>query len=261
MGTLKLVVSGGQTGVDRAALDAALRLGLQIGGWCPKGRKAEDGAIPAHYPLNETGKDDYRTRTDWNVRDADATLVLTRGSAPTGGTAVAVRLAKSKHHKPHLVIDLDGASTPEQVQRWLQEHRVSALNVAGSRESKNPGIYKLARAFLVKVLLADIASGLSIQNCKLGNPCRKQWQSLEPVKGLSTVKYCGACKKQVFFCHTDEELAANVRLGNCVAFSRNEAPPGDELTQRSRRRRGEPIFLGEMTVDYNPNPNGLKWDD
>jgi len=65
----------------------------------------------------------------------------------------------------------------------------------------------------------------------------------------------------VFFCHTDEELATNVRLGNCVAFARDEAPSAADLTLRSRRRRGEPTFIGDMAVDYNPNPNGLKWDD
>ena len=80
---LAKIVSGGQTGVDRAALDVALDLSLPCGGWCPKGRKAEDGPIAAHYPLTETPLDSYPQRTEWNVRDSDGTLVLTRGKPAT----------------------------------------------------------------------------------------------------------------------------------------------------------------------------------
>ena len=80
------IVSGGQTGVDRAALDVALELGIPCGGWCPRGRRAEDGALSARYPLMETPSDDYVQRTTWNIRDSDGTLILTRGE-PTGGTA------------------------------------------------------------------------------------------------------------------------------------------------------------------------------
>jgi len=86
---LKQIVSGAQTGVDRAALDAAMRAGLTVGGWCPRGRKAEDGVIPDIYPLKETRGAAYRTRTRWNVRDADATLILCRGE-PSGGTLLTV---------------------------------------------------------------------------------------------------------------------------------------------------------------------------
>src|SRR5947199_5509021 len=78
------IVSGGQTGVDRAALDVALELGLPCGGWCPRGRRAEDGPIPAHYPLCETRSPIYPVRARWNVRDSDATLILTRGRADRG---------------------------------------------------------------------------------------------------------------------------------------------------------------------------------
>ena len=90
---MRKVVSGGPTGVDRAALDAACALGLALGGWCPRGRRAEDGAIPAEYPLRETPGEDYAERTEWNVRDASATLVLTRGQ-PSPGTALTIELAR-----------------------------------------------------------------------------------------------------------------------------------------------------------------------
>ena len=100
------IVSGGQTGVDRAALDVALELGIPCGGWCPRGRRAENERIPDRYPLQETPWDGYPQRTEWNVRDSDGTLVLTHGE-PDRGTALTIRLAQQKK-KPCLVVDLDG---------------------------------------------------------------------------------------------------------------------------------------------------------
>src|SRR6516225_6913367 len=102
--TIAKIISGGQTGVDRAALDVALELGIPCGGWCPKGRRAEDGPIPQRYPLQETGSKEYPVRTAKNVRQADGTLILTRGPSDRG-TALSVRLA-GKHKKPCLCVDL-----------------------------------------------------------------------------------------------------------------------------------------------------------
>src|SRR5436309_586670 len=101
---IRRILSGGQTGVDRAALDVALALGLPCDGWCPRGRKAEDGPLPDRYPLRETPTDAYAERTAWNVRDADGTLVLLRGR-PSGGTALTIELA-DRYGKPCLVLDL-----------------------------------------------------------------------------------------------------------------------------------------------------------
>ena len=144
------VISGGQTGVDRAALDVALELGVPAGGWCPKGRKAEDGSLAFRYPLTETPSEEYWQRTEWNVRDADGTLVLTRG-APTEGTAYTIEVAK-KLGKPCLVLDLTEAPNESAVKDWADEHEVRVLNVAGPRESKCPGIYAQAAQFLRKAL-------------------------------------------------------------------------------------------------------------
>jgi hypothetical protein len=143
------VVSGGQTGVDRAALDAARAIGLPCGGWCPRGRRAEDGAIDVGYPLAETPSAAYAQRTEWNVRDSDATLVLTRGRA-RGGTALTIRLAR-RHGKALLVVDLSHDPSPEEAARWIAVHRVGVLNVAGPRESQRPGIGLDARAYLERV--------------------------------------------------------------------------------------------------------------
>ncbi len=142
--------SGGQTGVDRAALDAALALGVPVEGWCPLGRRAEDGPIPPRYPLQETPSPAYAERTAWNVRDADATLILARG-APTGGTALTVDLAESLG-KPLLVVDLGETRDAEPAAAWLRAHEVQVLNVAGPRESTVPGLYPEARAFVERLL-------------------------------------------------------------------------------------------------------------
>jgi len=148
------IVSGGQTGVDRAALDVALEVGLACGGWCPKGRRAEDGTLATRYPLMETPSCDYAQRTEWNVRDSDGTLVLKRG-ALTGGTAqtveVAVRLGK-----PHLVLDLAKPPRVATVHAWVREHRITTLNVAGPRESTSPGIYAQASQFLRAVFASPV---------------------------------------------------------------------------------------------------------
>jgi hypothetical protein len=146
------VVSGGQTGVDRAALDAARAAGLEVGGWCPRGRRAEDGVIPMDYPLAETPSPRYPQRTAWNVRDSDGTLVLVRGT-PMGGSALTVRLATTAG-RPLLVVDLDAPPDPASVAAWLAAGAVTVLNVAGPRESENRGIGKQAGAFLAAAFLA-----------------------------------------------------------------------------------------------------------
>lgn len=160
---IERIVSGGQTGVDRAALDAARAAGIDCGGWCPAGRRAEDGIIADLYPLRETRSRNYRARTRLNVRDSDATLVLTDGP-PQGGTRTTVDVARDME-KPVLVIDLapDGADTAGNIARlraWVAEEGVRVLNVAGPRESQCPGIYCAAIALLGR-FLADGAPSAS----------------------------------------------------------------------------------------------------
>lgn len=144
------IVSGGQTGVDRAALDVALALGLPCGGWVPRGRRAEDGRLADAYPLRETASARYAERTRLNVRDADATLVLSRGK-PSGGTALTIAFAMQLH-RPHLCVDLLRGASTGPVDRWLLSHGVRILNVAGPRESSAPGVYDEAADFLNRLL-------------------------------------------------------------------------------------------------------------
>ena len=147
---IRKIVSGGQTGVDRAALDAGLESGVPIGGWCPAGRSAEDGVIPERYPLVELDSPDYAARTEQNVIDSDATLVLNLGVL-ADGTSLTVQLAR-KHRKPCLVVLLDGSADPGVVAEWLYKQGVKVLNIAGPRESKRPGVYQSALVFLLKLL-------------------------------------------------------------------------------------------------------------
>jgi len=147
---IERVVSGGQTGVDRAALDIALKLGVPCGGWCPRGRRAEDGPLKEIYPLQETPSSRYTQRTQWNVRDSDGTVVLYRNSL-SGGSALTVELAK-KHTKPCLVIDLCEVFSPELLLDWVKRHKIRTLNIAGTRESGSPGIYDEACRFLGKLI-------------------------------------------------------------------------------------------------------------
>jgi hypothetical protein len=149
------VVSGGQTGVDRAALDVALELGVPHGGWCPAGRRAEDGRIPDRYQLTETPSRKYPQRTRWNVRDSDGTLILTRGPA-SDGTLLTVKTCQ-KSSAPFLVVDLGDAAgsagAVKAARAWLADVlNGRVLNVAGPRESGCPGIYEQARAFLREAL-------------------------------------------------------------------------------------------------------------
>jgi hypothetical protein len=150
---IKKIISGGQSGVDRAALDVALEMGMAVGGWCPKGRKAEDGRIADKYPLQETVQEDYETRTRQNVRDSDATLILFRKNYDEG-TQLTEQTAEQMQ-KPVLSVDLElnEEDNLEKAVSWLKEQCPEVLNVAGPRESNSPGIYLAAYGFLKKALL------------------------------------------------------------------------------------------------------------
>jgi predicted Rossmann fold nucleotide-binding protein DprA/Smf involved in DNA uptake len=143
---IEKIISGGQTGVDRAALDVALEMGIPCGGWCPKGRRAEDGRIPDHYPLQEASSKEYPVRTRLNVEDSDGTLVLSAGP-PRGGTALTLKLARQLR-KPFLLVDLAGDADPSALRPWIRKNHIRVLNVAGPREGESGGIHEQASAFL-----------------------------------------------------------------------------------------------------------------
>lgn len=147
LGGVVKIVSGAQTGADRAALDWAIKGGLPHGGWCPKGRLAEDGTLDSRYVLQETESEGYRQRTKRNVADSDGTLILNAGELSDGSLAT-LRFAE-RLGKPCLVVQLEtGPAGVRQAMEWLRAHRIGILNVAGPRESKRPGIHRAALTFL-----------------------------------------------------------------------------------------------------------------
>lgn len=147
------IVSGGQTGVDRGALDAALSMGAPCGGACPANRRAEDGRIPNRYPLTELADPGYAARTEVNARDTDATLILCPGR-PTGGTALTIRFAE-RYRRPICLIDAERL-TPEEAgleaQRFVDDHGVRRLNVAGPRAGGWPQGTEYARRAVTALL-------------------------------------------------------------------------------------------------------------
>ena len=151
---LKKIISGGQTGVDRAALDVAIRLGIPHGGWLPKGRFTEDGPLPAQYILEEMPTDSYRERTEKNVMESDGTLIISRGS-PTGGTDYT-RIQVLRHRKQLLGIDLNNQSNIREaaslIASWIELQHIAILNVAGPRASKDPAIYQDTMNLLIFAL-------------------------------------------------------------------------------------------------------------
>jgi len=155
---IEKIVSGGQSGVDRGALDAALAAGISCGGWCPRGRRAEDGPIASRYPLQETMTERYEDRTEFNVRDSDATLVIAP-PFPAGGTAYTLYQIE-QYGRPWAVVDLERIaassehleSESERIRTWIRTHNIRVLNVAGPRESKRPGAAATTEQFLRRVL-------------------------------------------------------------------------------------------------------------
>ncbi len=147
------IISGAQTGVDRAALDAAIACGFDYGGAIPRGRLAEDGPVARSYTeLVELQSDVYTVRTRRNVLDADATLILCPG-APEGGTALTERIART-HAKPVLIIDIARETIGSAVKKtvvWVAANDPAVLNIAGPRESRFPGLYDRARKLLEKL--------------------------------------------------------------------------------------------------------------
>jgi hypothetical protein len=149
------IVSGGQTGADRAGLDVALMFNFPHGGWCPKGRRSEDGPIGGQYQLTESPALNYLQRTEWNARDSDGTLIFTLSAELSGGSLRTKSFAR-KHKKPCLHISRAGDYQPEvKVQQFVKAHGIKVLNIAGSRESKEPGVHDWTLRVLSDALFWD----------------------------------------------------------------------------------------------------------
>jgi len=149
---LEKIISGGQTGADRAALDFALAANIPHGGWCPLGRIAEDGPIPEKYHLEETPAENYSLRTEWNVRDSEGTVIFSRAAILTGGSGLTAKFCK-KWKRPFIHLSETKTENPaEELVAFIDENRIQNLNVAGPRDSTEHGIGRFVREVLEEAL-------------------------------------------------------------------------------------------------------------
>jgi hypothetical protein len=151
--SLERIVSGGQTGADRAALDFAIEQGIPHGGWCPRGRLSEDGVIGDGYALQETPAPYYMQRTEWNVRDSDGTVIFSLSSTLYGGSRATLQLA-AQLGKPcvHLSAESDGDTAAGQLSRFIVRHAIRVLNVAGPRSSTEPRVGEFVASVLRRAI-------------------------------------------------------------------------------------------------------------
>lgn len=145
------IISGGQTGVDRAALDFALNNGINCGGWCPLGRKAEDGKISDKYPLLETKSSKYSERTKLNVQNSDGTLIFFNQTLDKGSTLTAT--LANKYCKPLFYYNFSANTNFSEITLWIDSNKIKILNIAGSRESNSTGIYSKTYTLLNKIFI------------------------------------------------------------------------------------------------------------
>jgi hypothetical protein len=210
---IKRIVSGGQTGVDRAALDVAIKLGIAHGGWIPQGRLTESGVLPKKYQLKETSSSEYSVRTEKNVIDSDGTLIISQGPL-TGGSEYTREMA-IRHSRPWLHIDLDRTiafHAVTAINKWIQQKKIEILNVAGPRASKNPAIYPDTLNILESVYYLGLVEN-TMTGGNIKNPM--QLQMKQPKKEPQSVA------------EAVERLVSNLSLkdkATVASMSRNELP-------------------------------------
>ena len=154
---IEAIVSGGQTGADRAALDWALEHHVPHQGWCPNGRRAEDGAISSRYLLQETPASGYVVRTEWNVRDSDGTVIFTIKPIASGGSLATIRFADT-HRKPWIHLSRDASRDPaDELLEFVEMNQIRHLNVAGPRTSGAPEISDFVQGVLAQAFAANSA--------------------------------------------------------------------------------------------------------
>jgi hypothetical protein len=154
MHKVEKIISGGQTGADRAALDFAIKKNIPYGGWLPKGRKTEDGTLPLNYNLQEMTTGDYSKRTEMNVFDSDGTVIVSNGFLKMG--SALTREFAIKHNKPWIHLDMKGLSLKEAADgliSWLAENEIKVLNVAGPRAGNDSTIYETTLRLLGSAFL------------------------------------------------------------------------------------------------------------
>jgi hypothetical protein len=244
----KKIVSGGQTGADRAALDFAIKNNIPHGGWVPKGRIAEDGPISEKYDLKEMPTDSYHTRTEQNVIDSDGTIIISHGPL-TGGSRYTYEMAK-QHHKPCLVIDLARTKVYEAgatIMIWVTGNKISTLNVAGPRASKNRHIYDQVTEILELVLylfnLKKENPLMAVQGSPLENDTPGTQVFLKTVdEVVESVLSELRPEERLIFAQTSEENLSVLThlLASFIDTKIGDSTVNQELIEDCRRKAGNP---------------------
>ena len=246
------IVSGGQTGVDQAGLDVAIKLGIPYGGWIPKGRKTENGPLPQKYSMQEMPTSRYSDRTEKNVIDSDGTLIISRGKLTDGSEYT--RKMTMKHHRPWLHIDITKDAkfhAATRIVSWIYENEIRKLNVAGPRASKDPEIYLDAMNIIESAyylcMIEENTPGSYVSNRqRLDQPYSPPSSADDAIKTLISEMSLRA--KTTIANMTEVELATlNDSLGRYIIDKFGLLSNNDELLQSCRSKTTDP-HLDEQGV-------------
>lgn len=219
---IKKVISGGQTGVDQAALDVAIKLGIPHGGWVPKGRKTEDGVLPDKYQLKEMPDSSYARRTERNVVDADGTLIVSHGRL-VGGSEYTRKMAL-KHGRPYLHVDLTRVSAfdaSQKISAWIADNAIDTLNVAGPRASHDPRIYQATRdileaVYFLNLMDADLSSPVNRRVTQPFDPHTHPPQTVDEALAVLEKRLLLKDKVIIANMQRDELASLNFSLGDYI---------------------------------------------
>jgi len=243
---LSKIISGGQTGADRAALDVAIQFDISHGGWIPKGRKTEDGTLPEKYQLQEMPTSSYPKRTEQNVIDSDGTLIFSHGKL-TGGSALTMMLAK-KHNRPCLQIDFmktNGFEAARAINSWIKEHGIKILNVAGARASKDPEIYNAT----YKALQATLHLALVKTSMDKADRVWPKPKTVDEAVDLIISELTLKDKARISRMRQEEARALPISLGDYIWVAFGLRDGNDELMESCRLASGTDHLPKESAID------------
>lgn len=267
------IVSGAQTGADRAALDFAIERGIPHGGWCPAGRRAEDGAIADCYQLNETTSTNYLVRTEWNVRDSDATVIFTVHSVLSGGSKRTGDFA-AKHRKPwlHLHAGEPVEGCAQRLEEFLIRNATRVLNVAGSRGSKEPEVGAFVRAVLDRVAFAKRPAsscpfcGVKDENCLIVTPVLRAMPDSFPVSAGHTLVFPTRHVQSLYDLSESEQAAIWQAVAQVRESLRRELnPDGFNIGLNDGAAAGQTVRHAHVHViprfkgDRHDPRGGIRW--
>jgi len=243
---LTKIISSGQTGADRAALDVAIEFEIPHGGWIPKGRKTEDGILPEKYQLQEMPTASYPKRTEQNIIESDGTLILSHGKL-TGGSALTMKLAKN-HHRPYLHIDFtksNGFEAARAINAWIVKHGIKVLNVAGARASKDPEIYDAT----FKALTAAFHLALVESSMDKTDPFLLKPKTVDEAVDRMMSELALKDRVRIARMGLEEASALPISLGDYIWVKFGLRDGNDELMESCRLAAGTDDLPKESAID------------